>query len=252
MDRPVAVTNLRCRTSDRTAGGGRGAEALARALDGAAEIVGSAGKGEQRHWRDDLRDSRECIERAGTIVGAALDAGRFPVLTASDCSICMSTFPAVAARVPEARFLWLDAHGDFNSPDTTPSDFLGGMCLGASCGVWDAGFDTIDAARVVMHGVRDLDPEESKLVEASAVSFELDDLGGGPVYVHLDLDVLDPTVLPPQFAVPGGLHGAEVREILADLDDVIGIEITAFEAPDEPEEVRRRAEWIAAIVRELL
>ena len=53
----------------------------------------------------------------------------------------MTTLPAVAA--PRARTrasLWLDAHGDFNTPETTPSGFLGGMCLAAACGRWDAGF----------------------------------------------------------------------------------------------------------------
>jgi arginase len=252
VDRPLNVACLRCRTSDRTDGGGRGAEALARTLDPAAPIVGSPGRGEPRPWEDDLRDSRACIETAGTLVGEALDAGRMPVLTASDCSICMATFPAVAARVPDVRFLWLDAHGDFNSPETTPSGFLGGMCLGASCRVWDAGFETIDPARVVMHGVRDLDPGEQRLLDASPVSFDLDDLAGVPVYVHLDLDVLDPAVLPPQFAVPGGMHGAELRGVLAELDNVVGIEITAFEAPGDAEETQRRADWIAGLVREVL
>jgi arginase len=252
VDRPVAVTNLRCRTSDRTPGGGRGAELLARTLDPAARVVGEPPEDPRpTHWRDDLESSRGCIERAGLIVREALDGGRFPVLTASDCSICLTTFPTVA-QVRDLRFLWLDAHGDFNSPDTTPSDFLGGMCLGAACGAWDAGYATVDPARVVMHGVRDLDEGERVLVEQAGISFDLDELAGGPVYVHLDLDVLDPSVLPAQFAVPGGLHGAEVREILADLDEIVGIEITAFEAPDDPVEAQRRADWIAGLVRTIL
>ena len=53
-----------------------------------------------------------------------------------DCSVCITTLPArrCAAR-PDARVLWLDAHGDFNTPDTTPSGFLGGMCLAGACGL---------------------------------------------------------------------------------------------------------------------
>ena len=58
-----------------------------------------------------------------------LAAGSFPVVTSCDCTICMTTFQAVVRHHPAARVLWLDAHGDFNSPDTTPSGFLGGMCL---------------------------------------------------------------------------------------------------------------------------
>jgi arginase family enzyme len=126
------------------------------------------------------------------------------------------------------------------------------MCLGAACGVWDAGYPAVDPARVVLHGVRDLDEGERRLVEQAGVSFELENLEGGPVFVHLDLDVLDPSVLPAQFAVPGGLHGAEVREVLTGLDQIVGIEITAFEAPADAEETQRRADWIAGLVRTVL
>jgi arginase family enzyme len=126
------------------------------------------------------------------------------------------------------------------------------MCLGAACGVWDAGYPAVDPAHVVMHGVRDLDEGERRLVEHAGISFELDDLDGAPVYVHLDLDVLDPSVLPAQFAVPAGLHGAEVREVLTGLDQIVGLEVTAFEAPPDPEETQRRADWIAGLVKAVL
>ncbi|HEX2233190.1 MAG TPA: arginase family protein, partial [Thermoleophilaceae bacterium] len=67
----------------------------------------------------------------------ALEAGAYPILTASDCSICVGTLPALARRRPDAHVLWLDAHGDFNSPDTSGSAFLGGMALAGACGMWD-------------------------------------------------------------------------------------------------------------------
>ena len=82
----------------------------------------------------------------------------------------MTTFQAVVRHVPDVHVLWLDAHGDFNTPETTPSRFLGGMCLAAACGRWDAGFEpSIDPARVLMCGVRDLDAGERVLVETSGV-----------------------------------------------------------------------------------
>jgi arginase family enzyme len=55
------------------------------------------------------------------------------------------------------------------------------------------------------------------------------------VYVHLDLDALDPSVLPPQFPVPGGMQADEVRSVLAGLvadGRLVGLEVTAFEAPE--------------------
>ncbi len=232
MNRNPRVTCLRARTSDRTDGAGAGAQALAEALGG--RVVGSASPGRPRDWSEDLPEARPVLEAAAAELSAALDQGELPVLTASDCSICIGTLPTVARRVPGVTLLWIDAHGDFNTPETTPSGFLGGMCLGAACGRWDAGWpDTIDPAAVRFLGVRDLDPGERVEVEAAGVADGVPP--DGPVYVHLDLDSLDPSVMPVQFPVPGGLQAAEVRDVLASLVNegrLVGIEVTAFEHPE--------------------
>ena len=68
----------------------------------------------------------------------------------------------------------------------------------------------------------------------------------GPIYVHLDLDVLDPAVLPSQFPVSGGLSAEQLRGVLASLDGVVGVEVTAFEFDAE------KTELMASIVRTLL
>ncbi|MDA0162728.1 arginase family protein [Solirubrobacter ginsenosidimutans] len=262
MDRPVSVTALRCRTSDRTAGGARGAEALALALDPAAKLVGKPGEPRVSSWEDDLRDSHGCLLEAGGQVEDMLAAGQFPVLTSSDCSICMTTFQAVVRQVPDVRVLWLDAHGDFNTPKTTPSGFLGGMCLAAACGRWDAGFEpSIEPARVLMCGVRDLDAGERVLVETAGVghaarlSQVVPALAGEKVYVHLDMDVLDPSVLPAQFAVPNGLSETGLRTLLTDVArecDVVGVEVTAYEASEDDETRAVATALVASIVAALL
>jgi len=233
------IACLRCRTSDRTPGASRGAEALALALDANARMIGEFGEPRIADWSEDIVDSRACIDRAGAFVGSVLDDGGFPVLTSSDCTICLSTFPAVAARVPDVKVLWFDAHGDSNTPATTPSGFLGGMCLGASVGVWDSGFEkAFEPERVYGVGIRDLDPGEW--------APQPYDSSDGPWYVHLDLDVLDPSVFPAQFAVPGGLSVEELRSVLSSLTNVVGVEVTAFEEPEG------RLDTIAGLVRELL
>ena len=168
MDREVRVTCLRARTSDRTDGAGAGAQALAERLGG--RVIGEPSPGRPRDWSEDLPEAQPVLEAAAAEISAALDQGELPLLTASDCSICIATMPTVARRVPGVRFLWIDAHGDFNTPETTPSGFLGGMCLGAACGRWDAGWpDTIDPRSVSFLGVRDLDPGEKVEVEAAGV-----------------------------------------------------------------------------------
>jgi arginase family enzyme len=232
VDRPLRVTCLRARTSDRTDGAGAGAQALAEALGG--RVIGEPSPGRPRDWSDDLPEARPVLEAAAAELSAALDQAELPLLTASDCSICIATMPTVARRVPGARFLWIDAHGDFNTPETTPSGFLGGMCLAAACGRWDAdGWPgTVDPARVHMLGVRDLDPGEEREVEAAGVTAEVPD--GVPLYVHLDTDVLDPSVMAAQFPVPGGRDARRLRAQLAELAAgcrIVGVEVTALEDP---------------------
>ena len=228
MDRQV--TCLRGRTSDRTAGAGAGAEALARALDGA--VVGEPGEPAVRDWSDDLPTARPVLEAAAAALRIAFDAGALPVLTASDCSICIATLPEVVLREPDVHVAWIDAHGDFNTPETTPSGFLGGMCLAAACGRWDAdGWPgTVDPGRVHLLGVRDLDPGEQVEAEAAGLSAEIPD--GVPLYVHLDTDVLDPSVMAAQFPVPDGWDARRLRAQLAELAAgcrIVGVEITALE-----------------------
>ena len=256
---PVAA--LLARTSDRREGTTRGAEAIARALDPAATLLGTPAPPRTQGWEADLRDSREALALAGRFVADALDAGRAPVLTAGHCSICMATLPEVVARRPGVMILWIDAHGDFNTPETTPSGFLGGMCLAAACNRWDSGWPgTVDPETVVMSGVRDLDAGERVVVEDARVGTAPPDavagaLRGKQVFVHLDLDVLDNAVLPAQFEAPGGLQPDELRAMLAALAEaaeIVGVEITAYEAPDDTAGAERLTGILAGVIRPLL
>jgi len=134
---------------------------------------------------------------------------------------------------PKARVLWLDAHPDFHTPQTTTSGYLGGMCLAGACGLWETGFGAgIDPPRVIMHGVRDIDGAERVALDRGGVHRidfpEL--LEGLEVFVHLDLDVLDPEFFPAKFPVDGGLSPTDLRAFLADVAGVctiVGAEITA-------------------------
>ena len=171
-----AVTALLCRTSDRIATTAEGARALAEALAERMRRGAAAGRharraGARRATTTTCATPAAACWRPAARSRTRSPRGRFPVLTSSDCSICITTLPAVARLRPEAWVLWLDAHPDFNDPETTPSGFLGGMCLAAACGAWDAGFDGghVDPARVVMCGIRDVDAGERVLVETHGV-----------------------------------------------------------------------------------
>ena len=138
MEGSVSLVGLLCRTSDRTAGAARGVEELAplvgERLGVEARLIGTPGEARAAPFDEDLRDSHGCLLEAGGQVDDALSGGNVPVLLAGDCSIALTTLPTALRHRPEACVLWLDAHGDFNTPETTPSKFLGGMSLAGACG----------------------------------------------------------------------------------------------------------------------
>lgn len=229
MDR--ALVALLCRTSERFGAGPLGTLELASRLG--ARVIGKPGEARLHDWSTDLRSARGCLLEAGGQLDDALDAELVPILLAPECTVAISTLPALVRRRPAARVLWLDAHPDFHTPETTSSGYLGGMCLAGACGLWDTGFGAgLDPARVIMHGVRDVDGAERVGLDRGGVH-RIDDpapLAGFEVFVHLDLDVLDPRFHPAAFAVEGGLDPAALRSFLGAVCDVctlLGAEVTA-------------------------
>lgn len=246
----LSVVALVCRTSDRSELGAACAKALAEEVAGRVgvvpRIVGTPSRAKDGSWDDDLRDGRGCLLEAGGQISDALRAGLRPVLTAADCSICMTTLREVGRERPEAVVLWLDAHADFHSPQSTESGYLGGMCLAAACGVWEPGLVSADPfapGAVVMAGVRDVDAGElpamdvQGVVRAGGTEEVLEQVTDRQVFIHLDLDVLDPDVLPgAKFPVPGGLDADDLLDLFDAVADeareIVGIEITGLGSLD--------------------
>ena len=213
--------------------GNEGTRELAEALG--ARVAAEAPIPRVGRWQDDF-------EASGALLAAAraeVEAGttRF---VAGSCNLAIATLPAAAARHSGLRVVWLDAHPDFNTPESSPSGFLGGMPLAAACGVWLDG--TVDPGRVHLMGIRDVDPGERELLDAHGAHETPP--ADGPVWVHLDLDVLDPLLMPAPFAVPGGWTWEELEAALAALPDVIGIEVCGC-APGHAERVAQMLSPIA-------
>jgi arginase len=267
----VSLVTLCCRTADRTPGAVRGAQTLApligKRLGIEPRTIGTPAAPRATSYEEDLRESRGCLLEAGGQVDDALAAGRVPVLAAGDCSISVTTLPAALRHRPDAKVLWLDAHGDYNTPKTSGSGYLGGMCLAGACGEWDAGLgETIAAERVVLAGVRDLDDGERPLLERSAATVigasvvetlvaVKNAVDGGPVFIHLDLDVLDPEEFPAAVPAPGGLSSDklyDLMEAVAEESELVGLEITAFEAPADEDERADMAETAMRVIDPLL
>ncbi|MDP8943401.1 MAG: arginase family protein [Actinomycetota bacterium] len=266
----ASVVAIRCRTADRAPGPIRGVEALApmvaNRLGVEPRAIGTGATARTTAWVRDLEESRGCLLEAGGQVEDALRAGRAPVVLASDCSIALTTLPTVARLRSDARVLWLDAHGDFNTPDTTRSGFLGGMALAGACGLWPTGFDgALPPERVVLVGVRDLEPAERELLAHSGVTvvgasletlvFTQNALDRSAVYVHLDLDVLDPATFPAWMPAPGGLSPDKLYDLLEAVAaecEIVGLELSDVEAGEDPLEARAAASTALHVLEPLL
>jgi arginase len=114
------------------------------------------------------------------------------------------------------------------------------MCLAGAVGLWDTGYGAGPGPeRVVLVGGRDLDDAEAALMERHGV-VRTDDpaaaLAGRDVFVHLDVDILDPTVMPGQlYPAPGGLDAEQLHDVLAGVAArarIVGAEITCFSTPE--------------------
>ena len=224
------MVGLLCRTAERDPEAAQGTRELAQLLG--ARLIGSPGESGPFDWEQDLRAAHGCLLEAGGQLEDAFEADRAPILLAGDCSIAVATLPVVTRRRPDAHVLWLDAHADFHTPDTTLSGYLGGMCLAGACGLWETGFEpALPPARVIMYGVRDVEGGERVALDRSGVHRidAANQLQGLELYVHVDLDVLDPAAFPATFAARGGLAPSALREFLFEVAGtcaIAGAEIT--------------------------
>jgi arginase len=137
-----------------------------------------------------------------------------PLVLGGCCCAHIGAIRGLAARQDRLAVVWLDAHGDLNTPDSSPSGNLWGMPLRMAI---DEG--SVRPADVALVGARDLDPPERQYVAEHGIdddlSLALD--GADSVYVALDLDVLEPGVLPVFMPTPGGAGLDDVERLLLEV-----------------------------------
>jgi arginase len=193
-----------------------------------------------------------CIELRGYVAEIAR-AGSFPLVLGGDHSIAMGSVAGVLDAFGDVGVLWIDAHGDINTPETSPSGNVHGMPVAALLGRaglgarLDWGSRCIRPERVVLYGTRTLDPGERKLIRelgirmftmteidqrgVTATVAEAIDLlrGPGGIHVSLDMDAVDPLEAPGVGTPwPGGLTYREAHlamELLADTGLVTSMEV---------------------------
>lgn len=216
--------------------------ALSQRLGIPASILGAPGPILHADWETELARAMPALSRLARHLDSLLQRKQAPLLALSRCAAALATLPVVMRHRPDACVVWLDAHGDLNTPQTSISGYLGGMALAGPAGLWDSGLGAgLPLASIILVGARDLDPAEQALVDGGAVSLVPADadclarlhdaLAGRPAYVHIDCDVLAPGIVPTDYRVPGGftltaLHA--VCELLAE-SATVGLEIAEYE-----------------------
>lgn len=206
-------------------------------------------------------------------VAAIARRGGFPLVLGGDHSVAMGTLAGLARAGHRPGVLWMDAHPDMNSPDTSPSGNVHGMPFAVALGIAGDPFPAslranVDARSAVLVGIRDVDPGEREHIKRSGVTAltiaDVDRLGMGPVmeraigvasrgdgiHLSLDIDVIDPNEAP-GVGTParGGVSYREAQlamEMIAATGKLISMEVT------EVNPILDRANATAALAVELI
>src|SRR5213082_1637851 len=201
-----------------------------------------------------LAQIKETCARIADLVVRAVEGDALPLVLGGDHSVALGTLGGLARAKGPGGVLWLDAHGDLNRPETSPTGNVHGMPLAATLGLAGPEFESeafrlpaVDPARVALVGVRELDDGERNLLsELDARVYTMSDVdrigvepvlrealehvaGNKFVHVRLDMDVLDPEVAPGVGTpVRGGLSYREAHlamELVAESGLVGSIEV---------------------------
>jgi arginase len=160
------------------------------------------------HGDDPWARLAQLQEPLADVVAEVVQRGGRPLILSGDCVASLGSVAGLQRAGRDPAIVWLDAHGDLQTPETTASGYLGGMPLRLLVGyrpelIGQAlGLRPVADERVVLVGARDLDPPEvSYLQQAPIRRCEVAELGAenlptGDIYLHLDADVVDPDELP--------------------------------------------------------
>lgn len=201
----------------------------------------------------------DCIipmsRRVAGAVSTSVQAGHLPLVLGGDHSLSLGSIRG-AARQKKIGVLWVDAHADFNTPETTPSGNIHGMPLAALCGLgdqrlvqlWEEATPVIDPGHVAILGARDLDEGEKRNLSQAGVMVmgmeQVDRLGlvacmekalervtadVDGLYLSFDMDAMDPRHAPGVGTpVPGGLTYREAHlicELVAETGKLVGMDV---------------------------
>lgn len=218
-----------------------------------------------------LEKFNQVSEEVAKVVARVEDEEQRFLFLGGECSLIVgATAGLMRARRRTLGLLWLDSHGDFNTPETTPSGFIGGMCLAMACGrgpklspLLEAQRPSVKAVNVVHAAGRNFDPPERAAMMGSGMRLlEMVDLrrngvvatlrkalgsledSSDEIIMHVDIDCTDPGVIPAvSFPEPGGLSLLELQEVIklaAGSERLKVIDLAAYNARKDLDEVSAR------------
>ncbi|AZN97429.1 arginase family protein [Mesorhizobium sp. M9A.F.Ca.ET.002.03.1.2] len=228
---------------DAIIAGGLVDELTLRGHDVVVEDIGEVGDAQKREIATGFAVCRAVAAK----VDLARDDERFPIVLTGNC---LTAAGAVAGDAADS-IIWIDQHGDLNTPETSAYGFLDGMALATTLGLcWRPmtsaipGFQAIDPSRCMLVDARDLDPDEKRLLDTLPIirtrcADALDAVGklkaAGAVraHLHLDLDVLDPDVLQVnRYTKSGGPNPDQLRQLVCGLArsiPIAGVTLSAYD-----------------------
>jgi arginase len=165
-------------------------------------------------WPEAATVDEETLEEQIAVLQRELPAR--PLVLGGCCCSHVGAVRELARRHGRIGVVWLDAHGDLNTPESSPSGDPWGMALRM---LVDAG--DVAASDLILLGGRNLDPPEAELITARGIRRELGELPA-TVYVALDGDVADPAELDVFFPEPGGIPLDRLEELLASIPRPVG------------------------------
>ena len=199
----------------------------------------------------------------GQAVAASASRGHRPVVVSGDCTTSLGTMAGLQQAGIDPSIVWLDAHGDVQTPETTASGYLGGMPLRLLAGYRPElianrlSLRPVPEERIVLAGTRDLDPPEveylagSRIHQCEVAGIGAAPLADGPLYVHLDLDVISPDEVPGlRYPAPGGPFAEQVAgalRLLLDTRQVVAVGIACTWYPGHSAADRIRPYLAAAL-----
>jgi arginase len=166
---------------------------------------------------------------AAQVATTARELPERPLVLGGCCCAHVGAVRALARRHGRLAVVWIDAHGDLNTPESSPSGNTWGMPLRM---LIDAG--DVDPKDVTLLGARSLDPPERAFIAAAGIRQELGHLQDN-VYVALDLDVVEPPGLDVFMPEPGGLATGEIEQLLASFPRPVGAGFTGLVASERNE-----------------